>query len=72
MTDSNYPYGNTFSQRDNSKPENQLIPKSMANSGADLDSGCGEIKQSDVPGLMDSHKSSIPTSPVDKVIRRKR
>ena len=68
MTDNNYPYGNTFSQRDVSKEHNQLRPRSLASSGSELDAGC-EIEASAVPSLMDSHKSDIPTSPVDRIMR---
>ena len=43
-----------------SQPESQTIPRSMRDSGANLDEGCGEITQSEVPSLMDSYKGSLP------------
>jgi hypothetical protein len=41
---------------------NQVIPRSMANSGTELDECCGDITQSEVPAAMDAVKSSLPQS----------
>lgn len=57
-----------------SQPESQTIPRSMRDSGANLDEGCGEITQSEVPSLMDSYKGSLPQSEsgisLDEVFRK--
>ncbi len=69
MSDNNYPVGNTFSQRDLTKPYNQKIPRSMQGSGLNLDEGCTTIEQSAVPATMDAHKSSIPEATATKIIQ---
>lgn len=66
--DNNYPFGNSFSQRDLSLPTNQKVPLSMRDSGTNLDEGCGDITQSEVPAAMDSCKSSIPEADATKII----
>jgi hypothetical protein len=68
MSDNNYPQGSTFSQRDLSQPTNQKIPRSMANSGVNLDECCGDITQSEVPAAMDSYKSSVSEAEATKII----
>jgi len=72
MEGNNFPAGNVFSQRDTTKPYNQLRPRVLASSGTELDEACPEIEQSELPAAMDSHKSDIPTSPVDQIIRRRK
>jgi hypothetical protein len=53
---------------------NQVIPRSMANSGVDLDECFGEITQSEVPAAMDAFESSLPQSEtgisLDEVFRK--
>jgi hypothetical protein len=71
MSDNNYPYGNTFSQRDLSLPTNQKIPKSMRDSGTNLDECCGDITQSEVPAAMDAHKCSLPEAEATKIINQR-
>jgi hypothetical protein len=55
------------------KPYNMPMPRSQTSSGSELDGCCGEVTQSEVPSLMDSHASSVPQAEAgrgfDKAIR---
>jgi hypothetical protein len=55
-----------------SKPYNQTIPKSQQDGGRNLDDGCGEITQSEIPAAMDSYKSSLPEAEATRVITRRK
>jgi hypothetical protein len=48
------------------KPRNMEMPRSQTSSGIELDEVCGEVTQSDVPSLMDSHASSVPQAEAGK------
>jgi hypothetical protein len=54
------------------KPYNKTVPRSMANSGLDLDEACPTIEQSSVPAAMDSYKSSIPEAEATRIITRRK
>jgi hypothetical protein len=54
------------------KGYNMEMPTSQLGGGLNLDDGCGEIKQSEVPAAMDAHKSTIPEAEATRVINRRK
>ena len=49
----------TQSNRDPSKPWNQLMPRSMRDSGVNLDEVCGELEQAEAGLSLDKALSKI-------------